>query len=229
MSEGWRDPAVAEQWGALAGKLPTREEQLDIALAELEAADLGDQWILDLGVGPGIVAEQVLERLPEARIVGADVSERMLELAAGRLKRFGGRFEPAHVDLEAEDPALPERDYAAALAVQSLHNVEPLDQVRAIRLLSETLAPGAVFVVVDKVAIPPAAYPLFVPVWRRLERLSGFLPEPHTYPEHVALLEREGDRPIPLERLLQWLREAEFEPAVLHVHGNRAVVAARRR
>jgi tRNA (cmo5U34)-methyltransferase len=224
----WRDPAAGEHWIARGGKLPTRAEQLDIAIAALEATDPGRRWMLDLGCGPGIVAEQLLERLPQARVVCADLSEHMLELAEERLKPFAGRFELSLVDLEADDVQLPERDYAAALAVQSLHNVEPVDQVRAIRLLAQALPVGALFVLVDKVAVMPAAYPLFVPVWKRLERLSGFAPEPDTYEEHVALLGQE-DKPVTLERILEWLREADFEPAILHAHGNRVVVAARRR
>jgi tRNA (cmo5U34)-methyltransferase len=229
VSFDWRNSAAAEHWGERAGTLPTREEQLDIALAALESIDPGDRWILDLGAGPGIVAEMVLERLSKARVVLVDVSDRMLELASERLGRFSGRFELAHFDLEADDLRLPERDYAAALAVQALHNVLPLDQVRALQLLSSMLSPGAVFVLVDKVAVAPAAYPLFLPVWERLRRLSGLSWEPETYEEHVGQLQLEGDEPVPLERMLQWLREANFEPALLHVHGNRAVMAARRR
>ncbi len=226
MTVDWADPALADSWDKSGPRLPTRAEQLDIAIAELESAREG--WILDLGAGSGLVAEQLLERLPGSRVLCVDLSERMLELARRRLERFGDRFELAHVDLEAEEAELLERDYAAAIAVQAFHNLSHLRQVVTIRLLSETLPAGALFVLVDKVAVPEAAYELFLPVWRRLERMSGFSPEPPSYAEHVVSLEEEGDRPVPLERQLEWLRQANFEPAVLHVHGNRAVVGARR-
>jgi len=236
LSVDWRDPALAEDWDRRAHELPTRAEQLEIALAVLEAEEIGNRWILDLGAGSGLVAEQLLERLPEARVLCADLSERMLELACGRLGRFGGRFDLARVDLEAADAELPDRDYGAAIAVQALHNLRPANQVHALRLLSGALEDGALFVLVDKVLVPEAAYSLFGPVWRRLERLSGSRPgfhsrgrpQPITHAEYLAELAQQGDKPVPLERQLQWLREASFEPAVLHVHGDRAVIGSRR-
>jgi SAM-dependent methyltransferase len=105
----------------------------------------------------------VLERLPEARVLCVDLSERMLELARDRLGRFGDRFELAHVDLEGAEGDLPHRDYGASIAVQALHNLSPANQVGALRLLSTTLPAGAVFVLVDKVLVPEAAYSLFGP------------------------------------------------------------------
>ena len=228
MTVDWRDPNLADIWSERAGRgLPTRPEQLDIALSILEGAPPG--WILDLGAGPGLVAEQLLERSPHLSVACADVSERMLELARSRLECFGARVELVRIDLEAAETELPARPYSGAIAVQALHNVAPAAQLAAIRLLTGVLPRGSVFVLVDRVAIPEHLYALYVPVWKRLERVSGVLPEPESYTEHSMLLAAEGDEPVPLERLLEWLREAEFDAALVHVHGNRVVIAARRR
>jgi tRNA (cmo5U34)-methyltransferase len=224
----WRDPTLAEEWDRRGPELPTRAEQLEIALAMLEVEEIGERWILDLGAGSGLVAEQVLERLPEARLLCADLSDHMLALARDRLGRFGDRFELARVDLEGAEAELPDRDYAAAIAVQALHNLSPVNQLRTLRLLSTALGEDALFVLVDKILVPEAAYSLFAPVWGRLERLSGSRAHPIAYAEYLAELAQQGDKPVPLERQLQWLREANFEPAVLHVHGDRAVIGSRR-
>ncbi len=226
MSADWRDPALAERWEERGPQLATRAEQLDIALTALDDTELGDRWILDLGGGSGLVADQILERFPQAKVVCADFSEPMLERARERLERFGDRASFARIDLEGE-LSLPDHDYAAVIAVQAIHNVSEPAQIAVIRRLSGLLASGALLLLVDKVAVPAAAYPLFVPVWRRLARLGGRVPEPDTYDEYLASLERMGDTPVPLEALLGWLREANFEPALLHVHANRTVIAAR--
>jgi tRNA (cmo5U34)-methyltransferase len=227
MSVDWRDPAIADSWDRRGGeRLPTRAEQVDIACSVLEEAGAG--WILDLDSGSGLVAELLLDRIADARIVCADVSERMLELARERLRRFGDRVELVRVDLESAGARLPERPYVGAIAVQALHNVEPLAQVAAIRLLAAALPHGALFVLVDKFSIPERLYSLYVPVWKRLEQLTGELPETEEFSEHLALLAADADKPVPLARQLRWLRDAGFDAALVHLHGNRAVVAARR-
>jgi SAM-dependent methyltransferase len=99
MSE-WHARETAAQWDAdLSGRLPTRAEQQGVLLTLLAAAEIGDGAVLDLGVGSGLVAEAVLETLPDARLVGVDYSAAMLELARERLLRFGARVDLTPGDL----------------------------------------------------------------------------------------------------------------------------------
>jgi 16S rRNA (cytosine1402-N4)-methyltransferase len=51
---------------------------------------------VDATLGMGGHAEAVLDRCPEATVVGIDRDEEALALAADRLSRFGGRFRPVH-------------------------------------------------------------------------------------------------------------------------------------
>ena len=52
--------------------------------------------VLDATVGLGGHAAAILERLPEARLVGLDVDEAALEFAATRLRPFGDRVQLVH-------------------------------------------------------------------------------------------------------------------------------------
>ena len=78
----WQRRETATAWDAAGGKqLPTRAEQQALLLALLIESEIGDGAVLDLGIGSGLVAEQVLEALPQAELVGVDFSRPMLDLA----------------------------------------------------------------------------------------------------------------------------------------------------
>ena len=54
--------------------------------------------MLDLGVGPGVSAIGILERLPRATVVGVDFSARMLGVARRYLRRTNLSVELVHAD-----------------------------------------------------------------------------------------------------------------------------------
>lgn len=66
-------------------------------LARLPLA--GDETVLDAGCGSGRVTEQLLERLPEGRVIAADAAPSMLVEARRRLARFGDRVSFVECDL----------------------------------------------------------------------------------------------------------------------------------
>jgi ubiquinone/menaquinone biosynthesis C-methylase UbiE len=72
-----------------------------LAVAEVRAHD--HPRVLDLGCGSGRVAEEVLDA-GAADYVGIDFSESMLELARGRLARFGPRAQLIHADFTKAPP-----------------------------------------------------------------------------------------------------------------------------
>ena len=229
--EDWRDPALAREWEASAETLATRAGQLDILVALVRDAARGGV-VVDLGVGSGLVAERVLEEVPTARLVGIDFSPPMLALAERRLARFGKRVSLVEHDLaEIDALQLSDERYTAAISVQALHNVADDVKRRTIAWVSRTLAPAGLFVLVDRVAVAsPVLYGDYRAIWERLARLHGREPETAaTFEEHLAHLAETGDDPATLDTHVGWLHEANFDAACLHLHGNRAVVAARRR
>jgi tRNA (cmo5U34)-methyltransferase len=208
---------VVESWHASQLSHPARGEQLDLLLALIDQAS--PRRLLDVGVGSGLVAERILDRLPQTTLVGVDFSPAMLGRARDRLGRFEHRVELVEGDLaEPEGIPLPAGPYDAATSVQTLHNIFPEGQRRALAWLGRTLAPGGFAFLLDKLAIPEALYSCY-PVLADL---------PPVYADYEAE-ERANDEWGPLlETQLAWLQEADLEPAVLDLRANYALVAARR-
>lgn len=220
----WSDPSFASNWEAEADQSnPVRRVQLDLIL-ELLRADR-PRTVLDLGVGSGLVAEEVLEALPEARLIGLDSSRAMLALARARLARFEGRAAVVEADAGVVRVAgCIDGPLDAAFSVQTLHNLEPAAHRRALASTAEAMAPGALLVTADRYAVPLNLFGAFRVVWDRVGAAEGATPE-----DHVEKLRVQGDQPVALGTELQWLGELGFDAACLHAVGNRAVLIGRRR
>jgi ubiquinone/menaquinone biosynthesis C-methylase UbiE len=232
MRDNWKDPAFARQWDDDPITYnPTRPEQLDILLSIIEAEVAPGKPILDVGFGSGRVSERILERIPGSIIVGIDSSDAMMGLANDRLGQYAGRYTLLKDDLTRWDtlPQLAGR-FPIAFSVQTLHNLEPEDNRRALQAIHQTLEPGGLFLLMDRIR-PDAAglYSAYKALWRRLERLYDARIEPgETLEENYAKLAERGDLPVTLEQNLSWLRDIGFEAACLHLHANRALIAARK-
>jgi len=221
----WQERETAREWDVCGGaRLPTRVEQQEILLALLREARVGRRVVLDLGVGSGLVAEAVLDELPEASLVGIDFSEAMLERARARLDRFGPRVQLLQHDLaEIGDLALPAGRYAAAFSVQTLHHLSDADKESAIAWSAGVVESGALIVIVDRVAVPESLFREWTAVWRRIDPAT-----PATYAEYEEQLARGGDRPADVHDQLRWLRNAGLDAMCVHAYGNRVVLVGRK-
>lgn len=233
--EDWTDMEHARRWSAdPVGHNPTRPEQLDIMLSVLEEEYRPGTYVLDVGMGSGIVEEMVFERVPGVKIVGVDASEPMVELAHERLAPYRGRYEVAMGDLTRLDQVpLPEHEYSVAISVQVIHNVAHEHKRETFEFVHRALAPGGLFLLVDRVRVDtPGLFGAYRAMWRRLDRLHDAhvsANERDTFEGHEASVSVRGDQPATLEEHLLWLREAGFtEAACLHIHTNRALFAARK-
>jgi SAM-dependent methyltransferase len=221
----FRDPAVAANWHAFQLTHRARGRQLDLLIDLL--VGLAPARVVDIGIGSGLVAERVLEHLPEVSLVGIDFSAVMLAEARTRLARWKGR-----VDLVEGDVSRPEAigvpdcgAFDAAITVQTLHNIGHEGQRQALAWTHGLLAPGAILLSLDKVAIPRPLYDLYVPLTPS-STLGSF---PDSFEEYEERESRAGEHSPRLEAYLDWLREAGFEAGVLDVDANYALVAARTR
>jgi tRNA (cmo5U34)-methyltransferase len=219
----FRDPAVASNWHASQLTHRARGRQLDLLIDLLVA--LTPARVLDIGVGSGLVADRVLDRLPEVSFVGVDFSAVMLAEARTRLARWEDR-----VDLVEGDVSRPEAiglpkggAFNAAITVQTLHNIGHEGQQRALAWAHGLLAPGAVLLSLDKMAIRGPLYDLYA----RLGPSSTLGDFPESFEDYEARETRAAEHSPPLERYLDWLRKAGFEAGVLDVEANYALVAAR--
>ena len=232
MREDWTDAATAKSWDAdPVSHNPLRVEQLDILLALLEREYRPGKAILDIGLGTGMVEELIFERMPGAYVVGVDFSEAMLEIAHRRLHPYRGQYEVVMVDIrEIGSLKLPSREYQVAISVQTIHNVEDAYKQTIFDYIYEALEPGGLFLLLDRIAVnTPGLYPSYKALWDRLGTLHNTrMREGETFEEHISTVAARGDLPASLEQHLVWLREAGFEAACLHLHGNRALFADRK-
>lgn len=162
----------------------------------VDASGSGAQSILELGTGTGATSELLLERHPEARLVGIDVSPQMLEASRARLPL--DRVELRVGRLEESLPAGPFDLVASALAI---HHLDAGQKTRLFERVREVLAPRGRFVLAD-VVVPDD------PADTRIPLTPGF------------------DMPSRLPDQLRWLAEAGFEPRVTWQHEDLAVIAA---
>lgn len=220
----FRKPAVAQNWHATQLAHRARGRQLDL-LVDL-VVGLAPTRLLDIGVGSGLVAERLLERLPEVFLVGVDFSAVMLADARTRLARFEDRADLVEGDLSTPEAiAVPDGVFDAAITVQTLHNIRHEGQQRALTWAHDVLAANGVLLSLDKVAIPKPLYDLYL----SLDPSSTLGDFPVSFEDYDAREARAGEQSPPLETYLDWLHDAGFGAGVLDVEANYALVAARAR
>lgn len=109
---------------------------------------LPDLKLLDLGCGTGLELDEIFKALPDARVTGIDLSEKMLQ----KLKE-----KHADKDLTLWQGSYFERElgyeeFDAAVSVQSLHHFTPEEKLPLYRKIYLCLKPGGVYVETDYMA-----------------------------------------------------------------------------
>ncbi|WP_169972784.1 class I SAM-dependent methyltransferase [Tautonia rosea] len=146
------DRAVASAFDAQAAQFEQAPVQTDpTALARLlEVAELKpESLVLDVGCGPGLVAEALLEA--GHRVVGIDLSPEMIARARTRCERFGDRVEFLVGSLQDHQPA-EFAPFDACLSRYVLHHVH--DPMLFIARQAALLRSGGVLVLSDQTTDP---------------------------------------------------------------------------
>ena len=224
MAQNWQDPAFAEAWDArhLEGN-PARAVHLSLLLAIMEKVTGG--WILDLGIGSGLVAQMVVDQNATVRVFGIDSSTAMLQISQARLAPYRERVELAEGDLASLDRVKAPAQCSAAIAVQSLHHLAEPQYRAAVRWTFDHLAPGGWFFIIDRLAIPAET---LYSGFHELRKRQGQSPNPPDWSGYLEWLEANGDQPLPVQSILRLLEEAGFQAAALDVRGDRAMLVGRR-
>jgi len=137
--------AIAPRWEAM--RLPDTLAPLEAGLSAVRGTP---RRVLDLGTGTGVGARTVAERFPEAEVVGADLSERMLDEA----RRLLPSELASRVRFETADgSALPYEDSSFDLVM--LANMIPFFDE-----LARVVAPGGSVVIAYSGG---AETPIYVP------------------------------------------------------------------
>jgi tRNA threonylcarbamoyl adenosine modification protein (Sua5/YciO/YrdC/YwlC family) len=164
--------------------------------AVVAATGDGARSILELGTGTGETAARLLERHPEAALVGIDVSEPMLVAARSRVPDGRAAFRIARL----QDP-LPDGSFDLVASALCVHHLDGEEKADLFARVAAALVPGGRFVLGD-VVVPDD------PGQVRIELTDGY------------------DKPSTLEEQLAWLADAGLDARVEWSDGDLAVIAA---
>jgi tRNA (cmo5U34)-methyltransferase len=165
--------------------------------ATVAATGAGAKFVLELGTGTGETARRVLDRHPDARLLGIDASPGMVDVA--RVSLPSDRVELLVRRLE--DP-LPEGPFDLVVSALAVHHLEGRGKADLFRHVASRLAPGGCFVLADVV-------------------------EPVNPSYVVTTIDPEVDHPSKLDEQLAWLEAAGLVPEVTWTHRDLVVIVGR--
>jgi tRNA (cmo5U34)-methyltransferase len=128
--------------------IPERESQLDM-LCRLVPDQPNPPTLVELCCGEGLLAEALLRRFPQARLIAFDGSSTMLNKARQRLESFGSHFQLHEFDLAAHDWRNPTMQANAILSSLAIHHLTGEEKQVLFTDLYKMLAPGGVLVISD--------------------------------------------------------------------------------
>ena len=160
----------------------------------LTATGVGAKSVLELGTGTGETARRVLNRHPDAQLIGIDASPGMVNVAraslpADRVKLVVGRL---------EDP-LPDGSFDLVVSALAVHHLEGTDKADLFRRIASRLDPAGRFVLADVVEPVDPSYV-------------------------VTAIDPEVDHPSKLDEQLAWLEAAGLFPEVTWTHRDLVVI-----
>jgi tRNA (cmo5U34)-methyltransferase len=200
--------------------IPEREHQWRLLTGLLAGLGPGAA-VLELCCGEGLLAEQLLEAYPGARIRALDGSPEMLRRAGERLARFGGRAQLAQFDLAANDWREPAEGCAGVVSSLAIHHLPGPEKQVLFQDVFRMLAPGGVFAIADVVEVAEgtpsrlaadewdqAVRRLALELDGNLDAFDFFIRE--GWNMHRYLDPEDIDKPSPLFDQLEWLKAAGF-------------------
>jgi tRNA (cmo5U34)-methyltransferase len=164
--------------------------------AVVAASGSGARRVLELGTGTGETARRLLERHPDAELVGIDESASMLGAARSVLPA-----DRVSLQVGAIEGLLPPGPFDVVATALCVHHLEGELKRDLFARVFETLAPRGRFVLGD-VVVPPDPADAAIPL------SDGY------------------DHPSPLADQLRWLAETGFTAEVVWEHKDLAVVVA---
>jgi SAM-dependent methyltransferase len=151
----FHDAAQAQRWVEdTVARRPERPAFFAAFVTALQSALPAGATVLELGSGPGHLAEQVLRHVPVvARYDLLDFSTPMLALARERLARWSSRTRQLQRDFKQANWAYGLGRYDAVLTMQAVHELRHKQHVAALYAQVQTLLrPGGLFLVCDHYA-----------------------------------------------------------------------------
>lgn len=144
--------------------VPFREQRFQVMLDTVEhlivrAGGKSAFRVLDLGCGPGALAERLLPRFPQASYVGADVDPVLLHLGREITAHFGDRCALRTVDLALADwpSGVGDEPFDVITSSTALHWLTPAELAMTLTHAYRLLNPGGLFFNADNLRFPESA------------------------------------------------------------------------
>ncbi len=126
--------------------LPFYEEMHKEAIKVINFDKDSELKILDLGIGTGQTALELLKKFPKSKLIGVDLSPKMLEVAKNRLGKLASRVEFIEKDVIEFAPA---QKYDACIAVLTVHHLNQKEKQELFSKICRTLNDNGIFVIGD--------------------------------------------------------------------------------
>ena len=120
----FHDSQCALDWANRFVPTPERLQLFDTIIQQIDETPLPAPHIVELGIGPGYLAERLLQKIPNVTYEGVDFSTPMLDLASTRLAAHRSRIKFTQADLINEDwGAKVSRPVGAIISTWALHDL----------------------------------------------------------------------------------------------------------
>jgi tRNA (cmo5U34)-methyltransferase len=201
--EEFYDGLSPEYDAAILRCVPRYKEML-WAILRYIPDDLAPKRVLDLGVGSGNLSEVILERYPEAKVTGLDISKEMLAVARKRLPT--DRLEPVQRDFR--DLGFEDGAFDLVVSSISIHHIDDEAKQALFRDIHRVLRPGGVIAYSDQFrGATPETYAKHIARWREESFALGATEE-----EWTTWMTHQDDHDFhtPLADQMAWLADAGF-------------------
>ena len=211
-------------YDTVADKVVMKNDELhDVLISALPFKSSDIFTVLDLGCGTGHGAKLVLEKFKNAKVIGIDFSDRMIELAKVHLQSFSSRF----TALEQDFTRLLYREQVdAVISAVAIHNVEHTQKRDLFKHIQNILVPGGVFINADFIeGETPQLNVEYQKIYEHFlkENLSG--EELDVWKQHAF----QDDKPMKISKQFELLKELEFDnQELLWQFNNEAVYRAKK-
>lgn len=178
----WNQADLAEEFDRAAEFIhPLYIEEQDALLRLLQEANATSGLIVDAGGGSGRLAERILERFPDSRLLVVDQSDAFLKIAARRMERFAPRGAVKLARLQDNWTAELPEPATAVVSMSAIHHLEPAEKQDLYQRIFHALGPHGVLLNGDEVRDPDSTiykqHMLDWSVWKNQQIAGGRLSE----------------------------------------------------
>jgi tRNA (cmo5U34)-methyltransferase len=209
-----------DEYECLMEKLVPRYKKQHDIIYDLLPQDTGEKiHVLDLGCGNGVLSKLVLKKLPNAHVVGFDLTPKMLEAYVENLSEYRGKYELMQGDYRFDPIG---NNYDIVLAGLTLQHLTWGQRKNFYRLIHTILKPKGSFILNDIIIDEDwDIRNLQYDNWMKFIESNGENPQ-YWFEKHMK-----KDYPITLEDHFKWLQDAGFFKVSCNWrHNNFAITSA---